>query len=133
MFKAVQQYSKPAKIHQKACKPVKRLKRNDLICEKEKQKMQHKFNKIMRKENKSECSEKGETSLDLAIKKELIIQKEYNMYENTTKKNKAQKYHQRQNPEVNTANKRAQIEYEKKIKEKELEKKVICPFSNKNH
>ena len=128
MFKDIQQHSKFAKMSQEACRTVKRLKRNVLISEKEKQKMQHKFNKFMRKENKSDSSYKEETSLNLAIKKELIIQNEYNIYENTAKKNIVEKYHQRKNPEVYTANKRAQIEYEKKLEEKEIEKKVNSIF-----
>lgn len=83
-------------------KPVKRLKRNDLIAQREKQKLKHKLNKELRKERK--LNEK-ETKLD---SKKITNQQDKN--DVNDKKPKAQKI---------SSYKKAQLEYERKTAEKQ--------------
>ncbi len=101
-------------------KPVKRLKTSELIMEKEKQKMKHKYNKILRKDRKIDSSSKKhdqkESALDIALKKE----SNFNEYHKklAEEKTEAKKKFKR-DPKVFTAKKRAVEEYEKKLEEKE--------------
>ncbi len=85
-----------------------RIKRSELIAEKEKMKLKHKFNKMMRKENKNQ---------DNANKSTKNVYKEVEGTERP-------KSSQRAESKPITANKRAQLEYEKKLKEKEKEREV---------
>ena len=112
------------KSSDKSKKPVKRLKRNDLIAEKEKLKMKHKFNKMMRKDHnpKLRKNRNPESSLEIALKKEADSQK----YQKVTEQEKVENKRKfKRDPKEFTVKKRAVEEYEKKMKEKEVEREVI--------
>ena len=120
-----------------------RLKRSELIAQKEKIKMTHKFNKMMRKENKQnnhslklthplrinaepnkskqtkfENTKKGEDKIN---EKDLKIEESGQTKEQEIKKN----------PKIFTAYKKAQIEFESKQKQKQIEREVSLNFRNK--
>lgn len=86
----------------KNAKPAKRLKRNDLIAQRERQKLKHKLNKELRKERKLNQNEK----------KNLDFEKNSNTQDNVSddSKSKVQKV---------SSYKKAQLEYERKIEEKQ--------------
>lgn len=123
--KASESTYKQASSFDKSKKTVKRLSRNDLIAEKEKLKMKHKFNKIMRKDHnpKLRQNRNPESSLEIALKKESDLKKYQKMDEQEKSDNK-RKF--KRDPKKFTVKKRAVEEYEKKMKEKEIEKEVIC-------
>jgi len=97
--------------------PVKRLKTSELIMEKEKQKMKHKYNKVLRQDRKNPGQKAS--ALELALRKESNF-KEYHK-KLTEEKTEAKKKFRR-DPKVFTAKKRAVEEYEKKVQEKEVVK-----------
>lgn len=89
----------------KNTKPVKRLKRNDLIAQRERQKLKHKLNKELRKERK--LNENGKNKSD--FKKKVTNEKDNvsSMNDTRSKNKKVSSY------------KRAQLEYERKNDEKQ--------------
>jgi hypothetical protein len=120
-----------------------RLKRSELIAQKEKIKMTHKFNKMMRKENKqnnhtlkltnplrknAESIKSKQTKFEITKKGEDKINgKDLNIEESGESKEQEIK----KNPKIFTSYKKAQIEFENKQKQKQIEKEVSLNFCYK--
>ena len=114
---------KKEQTSKKPFKPVKRLKRNDLIAEQEKTKLWHKYKKMMRKEGRNVNDGKNKEAVKRGPNETGRNKKKP---EEEEKKDGEAKFSKEKKA---TANKRAQIEYENKMKQKEKEREV-CRFSH---
>lgn len=108
-------------------KRAKVMKRSELITQKEKEKMKHKYNKVMRKERNPKLQQmKPQSALELAIKKEehmkRFLGKDSEEQSAETSKRFGNKNRDAKAP---TANKRAVQEYENKKMEKQRAREVI--------
>jgi hypothetical protein len=114
-----------------------RLKRSELIAQKEKMKMTHKFNKMMRKENKqtnhsfklTNSNKKFTEFNKTKIEKLELVKTDENVEKNneinpSDDDDEKSKKEIKKNPKIFTSYKKAQLEYENKQKQKEKEKEV---------
>jgi hypothetical protein len=106
-------------------KPSKRFKRNEVIAKQEKLKMLRKYKKMMRKEKASGNS--GETNKNLTSTESIYDDEEFrtNKTKQSENNKKAKLSGNFKDKQFLTANKKAQIEYEKKKKEKEEKLQVL--------
>ena len=109
------------KNEKKSFKPVKRLKRNDLIAEQEKTKMWHKYKKMMRKEDKKSNDDGKKTWTSGSIKNG---EDKNELYKDGTHRENKARFGKERFGKATTANQRAQTEYENNLKLKQKEQEV---------
>lgn len=109
--------NKEPRLSFKANNKNNRIKRSDLIAEKEKLKLKHKFNKMMRKENKNQDDTKKSVK---NVFEEVYAEEKPRTSQSAERKD----FDKHKNQPKPTANKRAQLEYERKLKQKEKEREV---------
>lgn len=112
-------------------KKAKVMKRSELITQKEKEKMKHKYNKVMRKERNPKLQQmKPQSALELAIRKEEHMKRFLGKDWEDQGTEAAKRFgNKNKDAKAPTANKRAVQEYENKKMEKQTAREVTCVTS----